>query len=378
MVPKKKQSKRMSLKMKYKIKKKVSEHNKKQKKETKKNGKSKKMVVDTVPKMMPNRESIIENLKNRKPLLQLSSIVDHKEEVEQVEEEIETVKEKVVPQSGNRLIHQAIDEAEAVVQVLDARCPEAFRNKTVEAYISNSKKPFIQVITKIDLVDQSILLQWKSKLPGQVYMVKCNTQSQKAHLSRNAGPQSAKNVESLYLHLIKYRTVAIFGAPSVGKSSLINSLSRQRVATSGKNDGTTRGIMKVAVSKKLTLLDTPGVYPESNDKLLTLIQSKDVESLFEWFKLHNGLVQLSLAYSIPYVDTSDSFIEAICNKYKYLSKGKLDLYRAAVKIFTTFKECGFWQCEPTSAGYRLCPKLDTAMDVDNDEMDEWMEDDLGQ
>ena len=385
MVPKKSKSKRTSLKMKYKIEKKVNEKHRKQRKEAKKIGGKKKQPVDTVPKMMPNRESIIEGLKNRKPLLQMTQIVEREAPAVDQEEK----KQDIIPQAGNRLVHQAIDAAEAVVELLDARCPEAFRNFTVEKYIQSTKKPFIKVLTKIDLVDDSVAEKWKKALKGSVFMVKCNTQSQKHHLSRNTGPSSAKGIDALYGQLIKYRTVAFFGAPSVGKSSLINSLCRERVATSGKNDGTTRGLMEVAISKKLKIVDTPGVYPDANNYLIKILHNRDVELLFKWFEESGCIPQLSLAYTIPHVRHYDDFIKNVAERFKFMSKGKLDLNRATEKIIKDFRDLGFWQCAPKEGGgFVLCPTnggmdmeidaVDAAPVADDDDMEEWMQDDLGQ
>jgi nuclear GTP-binding protein len=47
--------------------------------------------------------------------------------------------------------------------------------------------------------------------------------------------------------------------PNVGKSSLINSLKRTRVAQVGNAPGVTKGIQEVHLDKQVTLLDSPGV-----------------------------------------------------------------------------------------------------------------------
>eukprot|EP00834_Sanchytrium_tribonematis_P007674 NODE_733_length_4352_cov_0.444862.p2 type:complete len:385 gc:universal NODE_733_length_4352_cov_0.444862:2181-3335(+) len=383
MVPKKSKSKRLTLKMKYKIQKRVSQHHKKQRKEAKKNPQSKKKQVDTIPKMMPNREAIIENLKNRKPLLQISEVYKNQTIEEKIESQDEAIKMPTVTQSGQRLVHQAIDAAEAVVEILDARCPEAYRNFSVEKYIQNSKKPFIKVFTKIDLVDESVIKLWKSSLKGSIYLVKCNTQSQKHNLSRNAGPSSAKGIDALYGQLSKYRTVAFFGAPSVGKSSLINSLCRERVATSGKNDGTTKGLMQVAISKKLKVLDTPGIYPDTPNVIIKILQNRDVNALYNWFNSENALAKLAMAFNIPHPQNCDDFVRYVAEKYKFMSKGCIDLSRAHEKILKDFRDLGFWSCSPQPNGFVLnvtAAKLNE-MEVDEsneeDGMEEWMEEELG-
>jgi nuclear GTP-binding protein len=54
-------------------------------------------------------------------------------------------------------------------------------------------------------------------------------------------------------------TVGVVGFPNVGKSSLINSLKRTRVAQVGNAPGVTKGVQEVHLDKQVTLLDSPGV-----------------------------------------------------------------------------------------------------------------------
>ena len=54
-------------------------------------------------------------------------------------------------------------------------------------------------------------------------------------------------------------TVAVAGLPNVGKSSVINSLARARVARVGNAPGITRAAQSIRLDKGITLLDSPGV-----------------------------------------------------------------------------------------------------------------------
>ena len=55
------------------------------------------------------------------------------------------------------------------------------------------------------------------------------------------------------------------GFPNVGKSSLLNSLKRTRVAQVGNTPGVTRAVQEVVLDKHLRLLDSPGIVFSDSD-----------------------------------------------------------------------------------------------------------------
>lgn len=78
------------------------------------------------------------------------------------------------------------------------------------------------------------------------------------------------------------------GLPNVGKSSLINSLKRSRVAQVGNAPGVTRAVQQVNLDKHINLLDSPG------------IAFSDAASNDNWAALRNCVkVSIQCAQSVP-------------------------------------------------------------------------------
>jgi nuclear GTP-binding protein len=74
--------------------------------------------------------------------------------------------------------------------------------------------------------------------------------------------------------------VGVIGFPNVGKSSLINSLKRSRVAATGNTPGFTKSIQEVVLDRDIVLLDCPGVIQSTeNSESLILRNAIKVEDI---------------------------------------------------------------------------------------------------
>lgn len=123
------------------------------------------------------------------------------------------------------------------------------------------------------------------------------------------------------------------GLPNVGKSSLINSLKRTRVAAVGNAPGVTRSVQEVHLDRNVKLLDSPGMVfasEESAPSIAALRNAVKVEQLEDPVAPVAGIVervaakQLMTTYKIPAFDGVDEFLQLVATargKLKKVQKG---------------------------------------------------------
>ncbi|CBQ72307.1 related to NUG1-Nuclear GTPase (involved in Ribosome biogenesis) [Sporisorium reilianum SRZ2] len=187
-----------------------------------------------------------------------------------------------------RELRKVIDNADVLLQVLDARDPLGCRSLETERMLLRAGKKIVLILNKIDLVPKSNVEAWLRYLRHDfpTLAFKASTQSQRTNLSQGAnadnyskptaaagGDVIAGGSEAIgagaLLQLIKNYSrslnlktsiaVGVFGAPNVGKSSLINSLKRARVCSVASTPGHTKVVQSVMLDKSVRLLDCPGI-----------------------------------------------------------------------------------------------------------------------
>ena len=161
-----------------------------------------------------------------------------------------------------RQIIEDLKLIDIVIELLDARIPISSRNPDIAQITKNKKK--IIVLNKCDLADEKENKKWISYF---------NTQGIPAVITdSNSGygiDNLIKKVEEIMKTekeqmMIKGRTgkkirAMILGIPNVGKSSLINRISKKSTANVGNKPGVTKQKQWIRINEKIELLDTPGV-----------------------------------------------------------------------------------------------------------------------
>lgn len=249
------------------------------------------------------------------------------------------------------LIQENLKLVDLVVEVIDARIPFSSRNPIVDELIQ--RKPRIIALNKSDLADEKANQQW----------VRYFQEQNNSTVLINA--MSGKGIPQLFRLLEQHREeknrdrlvrrpyrMMIVGVPNVGKSSLINRLTKRKSTQTGDRPGITKGKQWLTMENGMQLLDTPGIlWPKFEDpqvgKNLAFCGSvkdeiMDLESLaFELIKL------LSISYGELLVDRYKIIkvdeeplltMESIAEKRGFILSGnRFDYLRTARIVIDEFR-----------------------------------------
>eukprot|EP00055_Hartaetosiga_balthica_P012330 m.59552 g.59552 ORF g.59552 m.59552 type:complete len:502 (-) comp7911_c0_seq7:2235-3740(-) len=363
-------SKRQTLKDKYKIQRKVKEHNRKKRKQERLNGKTKLKKDPGVPSMHPLRKEIIKEIQEAKEMAEQERMSQKERQREQMKQKImdletlqrdaesrshqyETARDmeklegkKELKDTSRRSFFKefasVIEEADVILQVLDARDPIASRSELVENAILECRgtKKLILVLNKIDLVPRSVTMQWlkyfRNEFPTIAF--KASTQSQRTNLSQGTSLASSQGGATLMKLLKNYGssqglkktiTVGVVGYPNVGKSSIINSLKRKKVTGVGQLPGITRHTQRVMLEKNIFLLDSPGIVFSSKSDLSSLVLRNCVRmdalenpvSVIDRLLHRCDVSQIMEFYGLPSFDSTTEFLQLLAKRLGKLKKG---------------------------------------------------------
>ncbi len=171
----------------------------------------------------------------------------------------------------NRMIEKDIKLVDMVVEVTDARIPQASRNPQLKNMIGT--KPKMLLMNKADNADEEITKKWLAyyKEKGIVAIpTDCKTgKGLKAfpQAVRETLAEKIKQWEKNNVSTTRPIRIMIVGIPNVGKSSLINRLAGGKRAKVEDRPGVTRGKQWVTLESGIELLDMPGVlWPKFENK----------------------------------------------------------------------------------------------------------------
>ena len=366
---KKRQSKRISLKDRYKIQKKVNEHNRKQRRAAKKDDKSgatarRALRKDPgIPNLWPFKEQLLRQIEAKKERdeerrksraeevkrlragpteEELANAAERAEEHAMREEEQEGAAQG---RHAGSVLKSVVEDADIIIQVLDARDPQGCRSPQIEDMVRSKGKRMVLVLNKTDLVTEQAVRGWVKFLRRQYPCIPfaANTQKQKNNLKRVPGADELiKLLKGLAKGSKASLVVGIVGVPNVGKSSLVNSLKMSRAVTASAQAGSTKTNQRVAIDSKLELIDTPGVStpfdPSKISRAVAALRACLEPVVEDPLKAVEDLVRESpqdrfmIAYGLPKFDNPRDFLVRLATQTGKISKGGVLNLESAARL----------------------------------------------
>ncbi|MDR1116825.1 MAG: ribosome biogenesis GTPase YlqF [Oscillospiraceae bacterium] len=167
-----------------------------------------------------------------------------------------------------RMIAETLKLCDVVCEIIDARIPLSSRNPDINELTSG--KPRVIILNRADMADTNETKKWAEHFSAEGLRV-IETDCKSGRGVEKFIPAAKEAVGDLierYAEKGQFKTVRamVVGVPNVGKSSLINRITKSKRAKTEDRPGVTRGKQWFSVDRGLELLDTPGIlWPRFDD-----------------------------------------------------------------------------------------------------------------
>lgn len=253
--------------------------------------------------------------------------------------------------SAKKKATETMERIDVVIEVLDARVPEAGSNPMIREMREHRQRPCLKILNKADLADPAATKAWLDHFNSQ--------KNVKAVALSCKKPGEAAKIPKLCLPLAPHRgtvlkplRIMVMGIPNVGKSTFINALLKRRTAAVGDEPAITKNLQHFELSDSMQLIDTPGMmWPKiehESDGYLLAASNLIGRNAYDEGEVASFLGDLLLArysslllarYKFALHDMDGyALIEAIAKQRGYRIRGKdLDLEKAAMTLLQDYR-----------------------------------------
>ena len=253
---------------------------------------------------------------------------------------------------AERQLKEKLNLVDVVIEVRDARIPLSSSYTNIEKLLGD--KPRLLLLNKADLVDKEELKAWlkylKDTTKCPVIVTDAKGAKDLALVVKNAVDLAEPKIQALMAKGLLRRPARamVVGMPNVGKSSVINKLTKSSKTKIGAKAGVTRQQQWVRINPKLELLDTPGIIPTKQDDQLQAAKLAFVSSVSENAYSPEPVAQALLdllaesKYSnqvFDYYKVEELTLYAIAQSRNWILKAdSLDTERTAKYILKDFRD----------------------------------------
>lgn len=248
---------------------------------------------------------------------------------------------------------ETMAQIDVVVEVLDARLPEAGSNPMIHELRLHRQRSCLKLLNKADLADPVATRAWLdyfNKQPGVLAVAisakKASDVAKLPALAQKLAPHRDDTFKPLRL--------MIMGIPNVGKSTLINTWVKRRVAAVGDEPAVTKSQQRINLSPRLILVDTPGMtWPkiehDADGFMLAASHAIGRNAVIDeevaiflagiLLERYPALLKARYGFALAGLD-APGVLEAVAKKRGCLKKGRgaeLDLEKAAMILLTDYR-----------------------------------------
>lgn len=250
---------------------------------------------------------------------------------------------------AERQLKEKLNLVDVIIEVRDSRLPLSSSYANIEKLLGN--KPRLLLLNKADLVDKNELKKWvdylKLSTNCPVIITEAKGTKDLAAVVKTAVDLSEPKIQSLMAKGLLRRPARamVVGMPNVGKSSVINKLTKSSKTKIGAKAGVTRQQQWVRINPKLELLDTPGIIPTRQDNQEQAVKLAFVSSVSENAyspePVAKALLEMLDVYEQvkAYYKVEDLTLENIALSRNWVIRGgDLDYERTAIYVLKDFRE----------------------------------------